>query len=107
MEFTPTEPPGAYRIKGIASNLYLSMDSKGKLYGEADRSNGATVFAEHSQVNNFKFIWISWMGNLMFNFEKKIDKQTCRNFLKNCQNNEQLLFFYKPSKTTVLKNAKK
>ena len=56
LEFTPTEPPGAYRIKGIASNLYLSMDSKGKLYGEADRSNGATVFAEHSQVNNFKFI---------------------------------------------------
>ena len=55
LEFTPTEPPGAYRIKGIASNLYLSMDSKGKLYGEADRSNGATVFAEHSQVyiNNF------------------------------------------------------
>ena len=68
LEFTPTEPPGAYRIKGIASNLYLSMDSKGKLYGEADRSNGATVFAEHSQVNNFRFISsISCMSNL-FNF---------------------------------------
>ena len=50
LEFTPTEPPGAYRIRGITANLYLSMNNKGNLYGEADQSNGATVFAEHSQV---------------------------------------------------------
>ena len=53
LEFTPTEPPGAYRIRGVSANLYLSMDNKGKLYGESDRSNGATVFAEHSLVKNF------------------------------------------------------
>ena len=59
LEFTPTDPPGAFRIRGIASNLYLSMDNKGRLYGESDRANGATVFAEHSQVrrkNTYLFL---------------------------------------------------
>ena len=59
LEFTPTEPPGAFRIRGIASNLYLSMDNKGRLYGESDRANGATVFAEHSQVSGRKILLLS------------------------------------------------
>lgn len=50
LEFSPTEPTGAFRIRGIEANLYLAMDATGKLYGESDRSHGATVFAEHVQV---------------------------------------------------------
>ena len=50
LEFIPTEPPGAFRIRGIVADLYLAMDSKGRLYGESDRTDGATIFAEHSQV---------------------------------------------------------
>ena len=49
LEFIPTEPPGAYRIRGIQANLYLAMDGKGKLYGESDRTEGSTIFAEHTQ----------------------------------------------------------
>ena len=49
LEFIPTEPPGAYRIRGIQVNLYLAMDEKGKLYGESDRTEGSTIFAEHTQ----------------------------------------------------------
>ena len=49
LEFIPTEPPGAYRIRGIQANLYLAMDAKGKLYGESDRTEGSTIFAEHTQ----------------------------------------------------------
>ena len=49
LEFIPTEPPGAYRIRGIQANLYLAMDEKGKLYGESDRTEGSTIFAEHTQ----------------------------------------------------------
>ena len=30
LEFIPTEPPGAYRIRGIQANLYLAMNAKGK-----------------------------------------------------------------------------
>ena len=41
---------GAYRIRGVEANLYLAMDTKGRLYGESDRSEGGTVFAEHSEV---------------------------------------------------------
>ena len=50
LEFIPTEPPGAFRIRGIEADLYLAMDSKGRLYGEADRTDGATIFAEHAEV---------------------------------------------------------
>ena len=49
LEFISTEPPGAYRIRGIQANLYLAMDAKGKLYGESDRTEGSTIFAEHTQ----------------------------------------------------------
>ena len=50
LEFIPTEPPGAYRIRGVEANLFLAMDPKGRLYGESDRSEGSTIFAEHNQV---------------------------------------------------------
>lgn len=75
LEFIPTEPPQAFRIRGIESNLYLAMDVKGRLYGESDRSEGGTVFAEHSAVHvrliflEFKeqfepFSWLStFQGN--------------------------------------------
>ena len=50
LEFIPTDPSGAYRIRGIEANLYLAMDTAGKLYGESDRTDGSTVFAEHAHV---------------------------------------------------------
>ena len=50
LEFIPTEPPGAYRIRGIEANLHLAMDDRGRLYGEPDRTVGSTVFAEHAHV---------------------------------------------------------
>ena len=60
LEFIPTEPPGAYRIRGIQANLYLAMDAKGKLYGESDRTEGSTIFAEHTQnkVRNTRGIFL-------------------------------------------------
>ena len=30
--------------------MFLAMDSKGRLYGEADRNDEGTVFAEHTEV---------------------------------------------------------
>jgi hypothetical protein len=60
LEFIPTEPPGAYRIRGIQANLYLAMDAKGKLYGESDRTEGSTIFAEHIQnkVRNTRTLFL-------------------------------------------------
>lgn len=29
------------------------MDEKGRLYGESDRNNDGTVFAEHAEVSHF------------------------------------------------------
>lgn len=50
LEFTPSNPPGAFRIRGVASRMYLAMDSKGRLYAEKDRLNDNTLFTEHSMV---------------------------------------------------------
>jgi hypothetical protein len=51
LEFIPSNPPGAYRLKGVASNLYLAMDKKGILYGEEDYEDEHTLFAEHADVS--------------------------------------------------------
>ena len=50
MEFTPSSPPGAFRMRGVESDLYLAMDEKGRLYGEADRLSSNVLFTEHAQV---------------------------------------------------------
>ena len=50
LEFIPSNPPGAFRLRGVASNLYLAMDKKGKLYGESDYEDDNTLFAEHAHV---------------------------------------------------------
>lgn len=60
LEFIPTKPPGAFRIRGVEANLYLAMDSKGKLYGESDRTNGATLFAEHSMGSYYVYLSVHY-----------------------------------------------
>lgn len=50
LEFLPSNPPGAFRLRGVASNLYLAMDKKGNLYGEEDYEDDNTLFAEHADV---------------------------------------------------------
>jgi hypothetical protein len=50
LEFTPSTPAGAFRIRGIESDLYLAMDEKGRLYGEKDRMSENALFTEHAQV---------------------------------------------------------
>lgn len=50
LEFTPSNPPGAFRIRGVDSDLYLAMNAKGRLYGEKDRLNENTLFSEQSLV---------------------------------------------------------
>jgi len=59
LEFIPTEPPGAYRIRGIQANLFLAMDAKGKLYGESDRTEGSTIFAQHTQNKGQYYVYLS------------------------------------------------
>ena len=51
LDFIPSNPPGAFRLKGVATNLYLAMDKKGMLYGEADYEDDNTLFAEHAHVS--------------------------------------------------------
>jgi hypothetical protein len=63
LEFIQTEPPGAYRIRGIESNLFLAMNSKGHLFGEPDRTDGATLFAEHSLVSSQHFYLLCFFLN--------------------------------------------
>ena len=50
LEFTPSSPPGAFRIRGVESDLYLAMDEKGRLYGERDRLSDSALFTEQAQV---------------------------------------------------------
>lgn len=50
-EFIPTVPVGSYKLRSISSGFFLAMDEKGKLYGEPDRNNEGTVFAEHAEVS--------------------------------------------------------
>ena len=50
LEFSPSSPPGAFRMRGVESDLFLAMDEKGRLYGEGDRLNNNVLFTEHAQV---------------------------------------------------------
>ena len=50
LEFIPSNPPGAFRLRGVISNLYLAMDKKGILYGEQDYEDDHTLFVEHADV---------------------------------------------------------
>ena len=50
LEFLPSNPPGAFRLRGVVSNLYLAMDKKGMLYGEPDYEDENTLFVEHAEV---------------------------------------------------------
>lgn len=50
LEFTSSDPPGAFRIRGVEADLYLAMDEKGRVYGEKNRQHEGTLFQEHSQV---------------------------------------------------------
>ena len=51
LEFIPSVPPGAFRLRGVATNLYLAMNEDGKLYGEPDYDSDFTLFAQHSHVS--------------------------------------------------------
>ena len=51
LEFIPSNPPGAFRLRGVASNLYLAMDKKGMLYGEENYEDDHTLFVEHADVS--------------------------------------------------------
>ena len=37
-------------FRSVSTGLFLAMDSKGKLYGEPDRNDEGTIFAEHTEV---------------------------------------------------------
>ena len=50
LEFMPSNPPGAFRLRGVSSNLYLAMDKKGMLYGEENYEDDNTLFVEHADV---------------------------------------------------------
>lgn len=52
-EFIPTVPVGSYKLRSVSTGFFLAMDVKGKLYGEPDRNNVETVFAEHAEVSLF------------------------------------------------------
>lgn len=54
LEFTPSSPPGAFRIRGVESDLYLAMNEKGWLYGERNRLDENTLFTEHALVRYTK-----------------------------------------------------
>nr|CAH7760326.1 unnamed protein product [Callosobruchus chinensis] len=47
IEITAGDGPGHVRLHGVSSNLYLCFCSDGKLYGECDPANEATVFVEN------------------------------------------------------------
>ncbi len=53
LEFIPSIPLGAYKIRSVSTGLFLAIDSKGRLYGEPDRNDEGTVFAEHTDVSDF------------------------------------------------------
>ena len=46
--FAPLKLPNS--LRSVSTGLFLAMDSKGRLYGEADRNDEGTVFAEHTEV---------------------------------------------------------
>ena len=56
LEFIPSVPPGAFRLRGVATNLYLAMNDKGRLYGEPDYQDEATMFVQHAHVSNSKAV---------------------------------------------------
>jgi hypothetical protein len=56
---------GEVRIRGIETNLYLAMNQKGRLYGEVNGKDEATVFVEYSygQYNLYlsrKWAHVGW-----------------------------------------------
>ena len=52
LEFIPSVPPGAFRLRGVVTNLYLAMNDKGQLYGEPDYEDEATMFVQHAHVSH-------------------------------------------------------
>eukprot|EP00095_Tigriopus_kingsejongensis_P007514 maker-scaffold103_size370364-snap-gene-1.19 protein:Tk07514 transcript:maker-scaffold103_size370364-snap-gene-1.19-mRNA-1 annotation:"heparin-binding growth factor 1" len=60
LEFTPSDPPGAFRIRGVESDLYLAMNDKGCLYGEKNRQIQGTLFQEHAQGRYFIYLNVHW-----------------------------------------------
>jgi hypothetical protein len=58
LEFIPSIPLGAYKIRSVSTGLFLAIDSKGRLYGEPDRNDEGTVFAEHTDVSVFSTVFV-------------------------------------------------
>ncbi|CAH1388584.1 unnamed protein product [Nezara viridula] len=55
LEFTSAGDVGEVRIRGVYTNLYLSMDEEGNLYGEENPRDEATIFKESTlgQYNTY------------------------------------------------------
>ncbi|CAH1106625.1 unnamed protein product [Psylliodes chrysocephalus] len=49
LELSAAGYPGHVRIRGLLTNLYIAMDRRGRLYGEADPMMESTVFIESFQ----------------------------------------------------------
>ncbi|TRY69946.1 hypothetical protein TCAL_05211 [Tigriopus californicus] len=56
LEFTSSDPPGAFRIHGVEADLYVAMDEKGRVYGEKNRQHEGTLFQEHAQGVYFVYL---------------------------------------------------
>ncbi|KAK6641009.1 hypothetical protein RUM44_012708 [Polyplax serrata] len=80
VEFT-SESFGEVRIKGIRSNLFLAMNKKGRLYGEANAKDEATVFVElvYGQYNLYlsrKWAHLGWYVGIKKSGKGKPGPQT-------------------------------
>ncbi|RZC32117.1 FGF domain containing protein [Asbolus verrucosus] len=65
LKLTSAGYPGHVRIKGLLSNLYVAMDKKGRLYGEPDMMEAATIFIESFQGSyntylSLKYAHLGW-----------------------------------------------
>uniref|UniRef100_A0A1B6E0A8 Fibroblast growth factor n=1 Tax=Clastoptera arizonana TaxID=38151 RepID=A0A1B6E0A8_9HEMI len=63
VEFNSVNHYGIIRIRGVKSNLYLAMNAKGKLYGEANPENPATIFIESDFNSYFTYLSQKYKAN--------------------------------------------